>query len=93
MNKIALQILGFTFWLTSVPVNLLAEDWPTFLGPRHTGVSGETQLKLDWTATPPPVLWKESIGTGYSAPSVLGDRVVIHHREDGLLHFPGILGF
>ena len=82
MNKIALQILGFTFWLTSVPVNLLAEDWPTFLGPRHTGVSGETQLKLDWTATPPPVLWKESIGTGYSAPSVLGDRVVIHHREE-----------
>ena len=57
-----------------------AEDWPYFLGPRHTGVSGE-DLKLDWTTKTPPVLWKESIGTGYSAPSVLGQRLVIHHRE------------
>ena len=56
-----------------------AEDWPWFLGPRHTGVSGETDVNLDWSRRQPRVLWKQSIGTGYSAPSVLGDRVVIHH--------------
>ena len=81
MNKIALQILSLTFWLALSSVNATAEDWPWFLGPRHTGVSGEDQLTLDWTSRIPPVVWKESIGTGYSAPSVLGDRVVIHHRE------------
>ncbi len=81
MNKIALQILSLTFWLASSSVSLMAEDWPWFLGPRHTGVSGEDQLTLDWTDKTPAVIWKESIGTGYSAPSVLGDRVVIHHRE------------
>ncbi|MBC7966595.1 MAG: hypothetical protein H7Z17_11820, partial [Fuerstia sp.] len=59
----------------------MAEDWPWFLGPRHTGVSGEHELTLDWMEKTPPVLWKAPIGTGYSAPSVLGDRAVIHHRE------------
>ncbi len=81
MNRIALQILSLSFWLTSSSVSTMAEDWPWFLGPRHTGVSGEVELTLDWTENTPPVLWKASIGTGYSAPSVLGDRVVIHHRE------------
>ena len=81
MKKIALQILGITVWLTSSILSVMAEDWPWFLGPRHTGVSGEDQLMLDWTAKTPPVIWKEAIGTGYSAPSVLGDRMVMHHRE------------
>lgn len=57
-----------------------AEDWPWFLGLRHTGESGEVNLKLDWSRTTPPVIWKQKIGTGYSAPSVLGDRLVVHHR-------------
>ncbi len=57
------------------------EDWPWFLGPRHTGESGETDLKPDWTSGQPPVLWKQRVGTGYSAPSVLGDRLVVHFRE------------
>lgn len=61
--------------------SVCGEDWPWFLGPRHTGESGETGIVLDWTAGPPPVLWKQAIGTGYSAPSLLGDRLVIHHRQ------------
>ena len=80
MNKIALQFLGFTLGLASSSVNVMAEDWPWFLGARHTGVSGEFDLKLDWTEKKPAVLWKGPVGTGYSAPSVLGDRLVIHHR-------------
>ena len=60
--------------------NCHAEDWPWFLGLRHDGVSTESNIHLDWKASPPPVIWKQSIGTGYSAPSVLGDRLVLHHR-------------
>ncbi len=56
------------------------EDWPQFLGPRGTGVSGETGLLDKWPENGPPVLWERTIGTGYSAPSVRGDRVVVHHR-------------
>ncbi len=57
-----------------------AADWPWFLGPQHTGVSPETDLVLDWTDQKPSLVWKQAVGTGYSAPSVLGDRLVVHHR-------------
>ena len=62
--------------------DVAAEDWPWFLGPRHDGTSTETDLQLNWPATGPKVLWKQSVGTGYSAPSVLGEKVVLHHRVE-----------
>jgi outer membrane protein assembly factor BamB len=58
----------------------LSEDWPCFLGPRRTGESSETGLALDWNKQAPELIWKQSVGTGYSAPSVLGERLVLHHR-------------
>ncbi len=67
--------------LLAIAPSICAEDWPWFLGPRHTGVSGETDVSLEWGENGPAVLWKQAVGTGYSAPSVLGDRVVVHHRE------------
>ncbi len=62
--------------------SLHGEDWPWFLGLKHTGESGESNLELDWTKESPQTLWKQAIGTGYSAPSVLGDKLVIHHRTE-----------
>lgn len=59
----------------------VAEDWPWFLGPRHDGTSSETGLQLKWPAAGPPVRWKTELGTGYSAPSILGERLVVHHRQ------------
>lgn len=72
--------------VVAMPVLLLvtscchASDWPWFLGPQHTGVSSETDLVLDWTEQRPKLIWKQEVGTGYSAPSILGDRLVVHHR-------------
>lgn len=62
------------------PPTRKGDDWPIFLGPNQTGHSEETGLKVDWSEEPPPVLWSKEIGTGYSAPSVRGNRLVIHHR-------------
>lgn len=77
--------LSFTILLSAVlflvPDRLAAEDWPWFLGPRHDGTSTETDLNLTWDASGPRVTWKKRVGTGYSAPSIAGDRLVIHHRE------------
>ena len=56
------------------------EDWPCFLGPRHTGISGEIGLLAKWPKDGPPKLWDRKVGTGYSAPSVIGNRLVVHHR-------------
>ncbi|MBI3849589.1 MAG: PQQ-binding-like beta-propeller repeat protein [Verrucomicrobia bacterium] len=56
------------------------EDWPRFLGPRANGISAETGLLDKWPESGPPLLWEKSIGTGYSAPSVRGELLVLHHR-------------
>ena len=55
-------------------------DWPQFLGPAETGISEEKGLLKSWPKKGPPLIWKKEIGAGYSAPSVLGDRLVLHHR-------------
>jgi outer membrane protein assembly factor BamB len=56
------------------------EDWPWFLGPTHDGISRETGLLESWPEKGPPLVWDRDVGTGYSAPSVIGNRLVLHHR-------------
>ncbi|HMJ92236.1 MAG TPA: PQQ-binding-like beta-propeller repeat protein [Candidatus Acidoferrum sp.] len=57
-----------------------AEDWPRFLGPRGDNTSIETDLLDRFPTNGPRVLWEKEIGTGYSAPSVMGDQLVLFHR-------------
>jgi len=58
----------------------VGEDWPMFLGLQQTGVSGETGISRKWPKDGPPIIWEKTVGTGYSAPSILGDHLVLHHR-------------
>lgn len=76
------RLLCLASLLCWLPTDCAAEDWPAFLGPRGTGESGETGLLLDWKKQQPQLVWKQAIGTGYSAPSIIGDRLVLHHREE-----------
>src|SRR5260221_400738 len=55
-------------------------DWPHFLGPTHNNISAETNLLDRWASNGPPQVWERNVGSGYSAPSVLGGVVVLHHR-------------
>lgn len=50
--------------------SLSAEDWPTFLGPRHNSTSKETGLITPWPAGGPEVLWQKNLGTGYGIGSI-----------------------
>lgn len=68
------------FFASLVGMTVAAEDWPRFLGPHGNGVSDETGLLDKWPSNGPPVVWEKSIGTGYGAPAVLGNRLVFHHR-------------
>lgn len=54
-----------------------AADWPEFLGPTRSDISTETGIT---DTLPVPVVWQRTIGSGYSAPSVRGDLLVLHHR-------------
>jgi len=57
-----------------------SSDWPRFLGAHANGTSDETALLDSFPTNGPPLLWAKKIGTGYSAPSVAGNRLVLHHR-------------
>jgi len=57
-----------------------SEDCPQFLGPNRDRISNESGLLDRWPTNGVPVVWDKNIGTGYGAPSVRGDRLVLHHR-------------
>jgi outer membrane protein assembly factor BamB len=58
-----------------------ADDWPQWLGPNRDGVWRETGLLDKFPPGGPKVLWRIPIGTGYSGPAVVGDRVFVMDRE------------
>ena len=67
--------------VTTVPApDRKGQDWPCFLGPLGTGECAETNWLKTWPEDGPEVTWQKRIGTGYSAPSVMGNRLVVHHR-------------
>ncbi len=61
----------------------VTSDWVSFLGPNHNTVSPEDRLLAAFPKTGPPLVWEMNKGSGYSAPAVLGDRVVLLHRVEG----------
>lgn len=72
--------LSVALCLQSFAAENAGEDWPRFLGPRANNTSTETGLLDQWPTNGPPLRWDKAIGTGYSAPSVRGDLLVVHHR-------------
>ena len=59
---------------------LRADDWPEFMGPARNQVSAETGLIAALPVGGPPLAWEKAVGKGYSAPSVRGGKLVVHHR-------------
>ena len=53
---------------------LLAADWPQWRGHNRDGFSPET-VSASWPAEGPKLLWRTSVGTGFSSISVSGGRV------------------
>lgn len=64
----------------AVDVAIGAESWSRFLGPNGDGTSSETGLLQSLPAQGPRLVWSKAVGTGYSAPSVWGDQLMLHHR-------------
>lgn len=80
LATLALAVLGGFATATLRAADAAAEDWPHFLGPHSNNTSLETGLLDAWGKDGPPIVWSKTIGTGYGAPSVRGDRLVMHHR-------------
>lgn len=62
------------------PLPALATDWPQFLGPTRNGVYPGNDLAQTWPAEGPPVVWRKSIGQGFSGPVVARQKLILFHR-------------
>jgi outer membrane protein assembly factor BamB len=60
-----------------------AADWPGWRGPARNSLSPETGLNWTWPDEGPKVLWKASVGTGFSSFAVAKGRVyTLGNRDD-----------
>ncbi len=65
-----------------VPLVVSAENWPGFRGPGGQGHSSETNLPTKWSLEN-NLAWRTAIpGSGWSSPSVWGNRVVVTATTD-----------
>lgn len=55
-------------------VSLTAADWPQWRGPDRNGISQE-KISVKWPAEGPNILWRASVGTGFSSASISDGRV------------------
>jgi outer membrane protein assembly factor BamB len=59
------------------------DDFPEFLGRNRTEAVDDVSLARDWTKHPPKLVWKQKIGAGWSAFSVVnGHAVTMEQRGD-----------
>jgi outer membrane protein assembly factor BamB len=75
------KLLPGWFALVSVMLTGTAADWPRFLGPTGDGFSPETNLLERIPAQGVPIVWERAVGTGYSAPAIRDNQLVLHHRR------------
>jgi outer membrane protein assembly factor BamB len=60
------------------PIFFAAADWPQWRGPTRTGISEETGLLKEWPKDGPKLLWRApDIGSGYSTPAIVGERIYL----------------
>jgi len=73
-------VLGLAAIAIAGGVRAAAEDWPQFLGPERNGVYRGPALAQSWGPQGPRVVWRKSIGQGFSGPVVAQGRVILFHR-------------
>jgi outer membrane protein assembly factor BamB len=72
-------ILASVF-ISVFPLGGLAADWSQYNGPQGDNSSPEI-IRTNWTAEPPTVLWRKSIGPGWSSISVSNGRLFTQDRR------------
>lgn len=72
--------------LISAVADVRAENWPQWRGPSLNGVSGESNLPVQWSTTE-NITWKLAMPAwSGSTPIVWGDRIFLNVAESGSLY-------
>jgi len=76
MSGLITRISVFAVLCLLIPV-AVAENWPNWRGPESLGISGESNLPLEWSPTE-NIRWKVKLPErGNSTPIVWGDRIFL----------------
>ena len=76
------KLLLFIALLGLAATGLPASDFAQWRGPHRDGHSPETGLLQEWPKDGPKLLWQvKEVGSGYSTPSVVGDRIYLLGNE------------
>jgi outer membrane protein assembly factor BamB len=67
-------LAGVMAGVIGLGINAWAGDWPNYRGPDYNGISKETSWRSTW-AESPKVIWKASLGIGFSSVTVSAGRV------------------
>jgi outer membrane protein assembly factor BamB len=70
--------------LTQAKVEATRNDYPRFLGADGRATVTGIELTTDWDETPPRELWRNKIGAGWSAFSIVGDYAVTQEQRGKL---------
>lgn len=80
MKKIKLFLPLFVFLICVI--NVSAQDWPQFLGPKGNSTSNQQNILCSWPESGPEVLWSVNVGIGYGGPVVKNGKVYLLDRDD-----------
>lgn len=59
------------------------QDWPQFRGPNRDGVVLGRESLPRFPSGGPQLVWDRTVGSGFSAPAVAGERLLLFHRQGG----------
>ncbi|MEM6455252.1 MAG: PQQ-binding-like beta-propeller repeat protein [Acidobacteriota bacterium] len=89
------NLLPLIEWRSSGPGDVVRADgsivldddlrWPGFLGPARRGVSPGPALDPDWDASPPQLLWRRPVGSGWAGFAIAGNAAITleQHAAEG----------
>ncbi|MGE5447112.1 MAG: PQQ-binding-like beta-propeller repeat protein, partial [Bacteroidales bacterium] len=80
MNKTKIFVLAA--FLFCCLTQLIAQDWPQYLGPTRNSISPEKNILRSWPESGPEVLWTAPVGIGYGGPVVKDGKVYLLDRDD-----------
>jgi outer membrane protein assembly factor BamB len=62
--------------------NVIAQDWPQFLGPKRNSTSDQKGILRTWPQQGPEVLWTVNVGIGFGGPVIKDGKVYLLDRDD-----------
>ncbi|MFV0442519.1 MAG: PQQ-binding-like beta-propeller repeat protein [Planctomycetaceae bacterium] len=70
--------------LAALTGNLSAGEWPQWRGPNRDGIAVGENIRTDWDAHPPKLLWvKEGFGNGYASLAIADGGLFTTGNRDG----------